>query len=222
MAKNNRTVLVLSLLIVASLLSVAAALVWFGVKLSSDKSPSTTAASPSQTPVQYSSLAQVPLTSERQVDYSKLREYLQQKAWRAADRETYLRLLDAAGPKAQASGFTPQDEMEGLSCTDLRTIDNLWHAASDGQQGFTAQMNILKALGGDYRKLYAKVGWQELPPSNRWLFEWDYNPQARRMEFKPGKEPNYQDPLLPGHLPTVEIGYNLDVAFSGALRRCNF
>jgi hypothetical protein len=229
MAKNNTTILTLTLLMIAALFSVAGAIVWFGLRSTPNSqikpnNPNntqvTTQAIAPEVP-KYNSLTQVPLATERQVDYSRLRQYLQQKDWKAADQETYLRLLDAAGPKAQAIGFTPQDEMETFSCTDLRTVDSLWSVASEGQQGFTVQVNILKALGGNYRKLYDKLRWQELPPSNKWLFERDYNPQTKRMEFKQGLEPNYQNPP-PGHLPTVEIGYNFDVAFSGALKRCGF
>jgi hypothetical protein len=117
--------------------------------------------------------------------------------------------------------MTAQTEMDTLSCVDLKTIDQLWSAATNGQQGFTVQMNVVRALGSNYRKMYDAVNWQKLPPSNQWTFEWQYNAQDRRMEFVPGREPNYTNPP-PGHLPTVEIGYNFDVAFSGALRRCDF
>jgi len=68
-------------------------------------------------------------------------------------------------------------------------------------------------------RMYDAIGWQKLPPANTWAFEWRYNTQDRRMEFVPGREPNYTDPPS-GYLPTVEIGYNLDVAFSGVLKRC--
>jgi hypothetical protein len=40
-------------------------------------------------------LDQVPMESDRGVDYRKLREYLQQQNWQAADQETYERLLEA-------------------------------------------------------------------------------------------------------------------------------
>ncbi|MEH1783597.1 MAG: GUN4 domain-containing protein [Nostoc sp.] len=235
MGKNNKTgIYLLTLLVIAGLFSVAGAIVWYGFTkpgttptatpflatntLTNPKS--TVAVTPDIRSTNPHSLDEVQLRSDRNVDYSKLREYLQLKDWRSADRETYLRMLDAAGPKAQASGMTPQDEMNTLPCTDLRTIDQLWSVASNGQQGFTLQMNIVRALG-DYRRMYDKVGWQKLPPSNEWLFQLTYNPQTRRMEFLPGKEPNYKDPP-PGHLPTVEIGYNFNVALSGALGRCRF
>jgi len=236
MAKDNKTgIYVLTLLIVAALFSVAGAIVWYGLRPTPEATPTTTSApansltnptpnaafSPGKASTNPRSLDEVQLTNGRGIDYSKLRSDLRQKDWRAADRETYLRMLDAAGPEAQAKGMTPQAEMETLSCTDLRTVDQLWSAASNAHQGFTVQMNILRGLGNDYRKMYAQVGWQKLPPSNEWQFQWTYNPQTRRMEFLHGKEPNYSNPP-PGHLPTVEIGYNLDVAFSGALKRCGF
>lgn len=221
MKKNNKTgIYLLTLLMIVGLFSVAGAIVWYGFRSKPLNLPeSKQVVSPSIPSANPPSLDEVQLRSERNVDYTLLREYLHKQDWKDADRETYLRMLDAAGPKAQANGMTPQDEMDHLPCTDLRTIDQLWSAASHGQQGFTIQMNLTRALG-DYRKMYDKVGWQELPPSNKWLFEWTYNPQTKRMEFVKGKEPNYLNPP-PGHLPTVEIGYNFGVALSGALTRCN-
>lgn len=210
--KNKAIAVILTLLLVAGLFAVAGSVIWFGLR-------SKPSAEQGSTPLR--SLNEVSLESDRNVNYTQLREYLRKNDWRAADRETYLRMLDAAGPKAQATGMTPQEEMKTLSCSDLRTIDQLWSTATEAQQGFSAQMQILKALGNDYRKMYDKVGWQEPPPSNRWAFELDYDPITKRMQFKLGREPNYTSPP-PGHLPTVEIGYNLDVAFSGALKRCGF
>ncbi|MBO3461475.1 GUN4 domain-containing protein [Aetokthonos hydrillicola Thurmond2011] len=200
---------VVSLLLLVGLCSLGGGIMWY---LSRSRSDTLN--------LSKSTVNETPVPSKRDVDYTQLREYLHQKDWKKADRETYLRLLEAAGPKAQANGMIPQDEMDNLSCSDLKTIDQLWSKATNGQQGFTVQVNILKALS-DYRQMYAKVGWQELPPSNQWLFQWTYNTQTKRMEFVKGKEPNYLNPP-PGHLPTVEIGYNINVAFSGALTRCNF
>ncbi|AFZ21516.1 GUN4 domain-containing protein [Allocoleopsis franciscana] len=219
MAKTNLTAVILTLLVIVGLFSVAGALVWMGslMKSRSGSTPSVTVATPTPTTNSSGSLNQI-AKSDRQVDYSKLRTYLQQKNWKAADRETYERMLEAAGPQAQALGYTPQTEMDTLSCTDLKTIDGLWSAASEGKFGFTAQQRILKALG-DYRKMYEQVGWQKL--SGEWLIEWTYNPQTKRLDYKPGKEPNFTTPP-PGHLPTVERGYNFDVSLDAVLKRCGF
>ncbi|MCL1467988.1 GUN4 domain-containing protein [Argonema galeatum] len=220
MAKNNKTVLALTLLVIAGLFSIAAGLVWLGFQLSKSNSGTTTPppVNPVNTPTNFTSIDRVPLNSTRNVDYSKLRDYLKQKDWRQADRETYERMLDAAGPKSQAKGFTPLDEMENLSCTDLKTIDNLWSTASKGQQGFTTQQDILRALG-DYRKMYAQVGWED--EKGQKLMDWNYNAQIKRMEYKVGKEPNFKNPP-PGHLPTAEREYNFDVSLNAALKRCSF
>jgi hypothetical protein len=108
--------------------------------------------------------------------------------------------------------------MDTLSCSDLKVVDALWSTASEGKFGFTAQQNILRALG-DYRKMYDQVGWQTL--SGKWLLEWTYNPQTKRMDYKQGKEPNVTSPP-PGYFPTVERGYNFDVSLDAALKRCGF
>jgi len=227
--KGNQIVLIIALLLTMGLFSLAAAIFWLGFKqnlsvpVSSPPTAITSAiptasAIPTQNP---QNLDEVQLKSDRNVNYNQLREYLRTKNWAAADRETYLRLLDASGPLAQSNDMIPQSEVNTLSCTDLRTIDKLWSTATDGQQGFTTQASIFKAVGSDYRKLYNTVGWQKLPPSNAWAFERQYNAKERRVEFIAGKTPNYTSPPS-GHLPTVEIGYNLDVAFSSALKRCAF
>lgn len=221
--KNETPALILAFFITAGL--IGGGFWWFrhtgtgsnlgAVTPTDSRAPTPSVAPPTPTKIDGSKLA---LTSDRNVDYSQLQAALQQKDWKAADRETYLRLLDAAGPKAQALGFTPQDEMSTFSCTDLKTVDTLWSAASGGRFGFAAQQGILRALG-DYRKMYDQVGWQK--PSGEWLIEWTYNPQTKRMDYKPGRSPNFADPP-PGHFPTVERGYNFDVSLDGALKHCGF
>jgi len=231
MAKSKSTVIILTLLITATLLGILAALVWIGYILTQSKpelkSPVLTQSKPElKRPVSplnavntFNSLDQVELTTTRHVDYTQLQNYLQSKDWQAADRETYLRLLDVAGSKAQALGWTPQDEMDTLSCVDLRTIDQLWTIASDNKLGFSIQRKILKDDNSDYRKMYDQVGWQTL--TGEWLIQWNYNQQTKRYEYKPGKEPNFKTFPL-GHLPTVERGYNFDVSIDGRLAQCGF
>ncbi|MEH1903309.1 MAG: GUN4 domain-containing protein [Nostoc sp.] len=219
MAKNNQTVLVLTLLITASLIGIFAVLGWIGYSLTRSKSENKSPGSTNlvNTTTNPSSLKQVEITTARNVDYSQLQKYLQSKDWQKADRETYLRMLDVAGTKAQAEGAIAKDEMNALSCVDLKTIDRLWSTASDGKLGFSAQEKILREQKNDYRKMYDAVGWQTL--TGEWLIQWNYNQQTKRYEYKPGKEPNFKS-FPPGHLPTVERGYNFDVSLDAALTRC--
>ena len=226
MKKNNQPALILTFLVVLGLFSLAGAIIWLGLKMQSngptDSIAPVASANPAspEVPEQSGDVAQklngVALESDRNVDYRKLRDNLQQKNWKIADRETYERLLDAAGPKAQAVGFIPKEEMDLLSCKDLNTVDRLWSTASNGKFGFAAQQSVLKALG-DYRKMYDEVGWQNR--SGELAIEWSYNPQTKRTNYKPGKEPNFINPPA-GHFPTVERGYNFDASLDAALKRC--
>ena len=221
MTKNNQTVVLLTSLVVAGLFSVAGGLIWLGFSMKSVPNPgsspipSIASSLPQSVPV---SLDQVKLASDRNVNYSKLQANLQQKDWKAGDQETYERLLEAAGPQAQALGYTPQAEMDTFPCADLKTVDQLWSAASQGKLGFSSQQRILRAIG-DYREMYDQVGWQKR--SGEWMIGWSYSPETRRMTYKSGLEPNFTNPP-PGHLPTVERGYNFNVSLNAALDRCGF
>jgi hypothetical protein len=218
MSKDNKTVVILTTLVVISLFSVAAGLIWIGYQLTQSKTGSINNATAKSGDSKSTANPdeQASASNNSQLDYTQLQQALQQKNWKGADRATYELMLQAAGPKALAKGIIPKDEMEKLPCNELKTIDNLWTKASNNQQGFSVQQDILRAQG-DYRKMYAQVGWQSL--SGDWLIDWNYNPQTKRMEYQPGKEPNFKNPPS-GHFPTVERGYNFDVSLNGALQRC--
>jgi hypothetical protein len=216
MAKSKPTVLILTLLITASLVGIFAVLGWIGYMLTQSK-PAGKSPEGLNSVNTFNSLPQVELTTARNVDYTQLRNYLQRKNWQAADRETYLKLLDVAGPQAKEEGEIPKDEMEALSCVDLKTIDKLWTIASDNKLGFSVQRKILQEDNNDYRKMYDQVGWQTA--TGEWLIKWDYNQQTKRYEYKPGSEPNFKT-FPPGHLPTVERGYNFNVSLDNRLAQC--
>ncbi len=204
------------LVLVGTLLSavVIVAYYWFRASSSNPVATSPTTVNSGQT------TPKPPRRERSIVNYSKLEEYLQKKNWRAADIETYERLLEAAGPTAMAYGQTPQSEMDTLSCADFRTVDALWSKASDGKFGFTAQQQILRAQGS-WQKMYNEVGWRTL--SGSWLIQWNTKVRPNktyRLDYKPGKEPNFTDNAPIGHLPTVQRGYNFEVSLDQALLDC--
>jgi hypothetical protein len=100
------------------------------------------------------------------VDYSPLRELLQQKKWQEADRKKGELMLAAA--KREKEGWIDGESAEKFSCEDLRMIDREWLAASGGQFGFSVQLAIYKQTGnpiGDYneeafRRFRDAVGWR--------------------------------------------------------------
>jgi len=144
--------------------------------------------SPKSTPVTNAipTETDVPLKSERGVDYTNLRDLLAAKKWREADRET-ARVLKVAG-------VLDSESIEKFPCEDLRTIDQLWVKCSNGRFGFSVQKRIYQSLGGTrkydekvWEKFGDRVGWRK---NNEWLSYGDYTFSEKAPE---------------GHLPQVEL-----------------
>lgn len=108
------------------------------------------------------------LDSAQGVDYSYLRDLLKAQNFKAADYETYLRMLEVVGRKE--GDWIGNDEFLRFPCTDLNTIDRLWMSYSEGRFGFSMQNQIYvqcgAALNGQYpgdriwRKFGDRVGWR--------------------------------------------------------------
>lgn len=162
-----------------------------------------------------SDLSSLPLNSPRGVDYKVLRQDLQQRNWKRANEETTEALLKAFGSKSNQTGHVDIQEAANPPCADLKLIDQLWTKASNGNLGFTAQRQILRESGNDYRQAYNKMQWQR--PGGEWLIQYIYN--GHRENFRPGYEPDYDNPDK-GHLPTFERGYNFQYSFDATLAQC--
>ena len=70
-------------------------------------------------------------------------------------------MLKAANREKE--GFLDSVSIEKFTCTDLRTIDQLWIKYSNGRFGFSVQKRIWESVGGkpgdiDYRLLKTKFG----------------------------------------------------------------
>lgn len=98
------------------------------------------------------------LTSEKGINYTKLRDLLQAKQWKDADRETYLRMLEAVGCKA--GDWVREEELPNFPCADLQTIDRLWVKYSNGHFGFSVQKKIWQECGSpeEYNEGWIKFG----------------------------------------------------------------
>jgi serine/threonine protein kinase len=105
------------------------------------------------------------LSSERGVDYRKLRDLLKAGKWKQADGETSLVMLKATGREKE--GWIDVESINNFPCKDLRTIDKLWVNYSNGRFGFSVQKRIWESIGGKpdaeqltYIKFGEKVGWR--------------------------------------------------------------
>lgn len=145
-----------------------------------------------------------PTTTELKGDYTQLqqyldKEYLQQNGWESADQETYKMMLKVAGQVSEEQGRFNLTEWQNFPCADLKEIDRLWSQASNGQLGFKAQKNILEQAQGNFYIFYGQIGWFDLLTKS-WKVAWNYNPEAREIDYLEGKRPNFTNPPA-GHLP---------------------
>ncbi len=137
------------------------------------------------------------LSSEKGVDYRRLRDLLKACEWKDADYETAVCMLKAAGQEER--GYLDVEDIDNFPCTDLRTIDRLWVKYSNGRFGFSVQKRIYQELGGT-RKYDSKiweafgdrVGWRK---GGEWL-----NYSDLRWEKNCGVTPL-------GHLPDKGVDY---------------
>ncbi|UNU22858.1 GUN4 domain-containing protein [Microcoleus vaginatus] len=171
---------------------------------SQDNSVSTSVANKSDSPLSPKSTplanttpseADVPLKSDRGVDYTNLRDLLAARRWKEADKETLRVILKAAGSK-EKGWLGISESIEEFPCEDLRTIDQLWVKYSNGNFGFSVQKRIYQSLGGTtqedeeiWERFGDKVGWRK---NDKWLY---YND----LTFS---EKN----TAPGHLPVAVVG----------------
>ncbi|MFG6095121.1 GUN4 domain-containing protein [Leptothoe sp. ISB3NOV94-8A] len=94
--------------------------------------------------------------------YQRLEEYLKNGQWREADDETYRLMITTAGKDA-GQHLNPE-ELEKVSCDELKSIDNLWSKYSNKKFGFSIQsdiyLNNISHSSNNYH-FYQRVGWLE-------------------------------------------------------------
>lgn len=107
----------------------------------------------------------VPLDSERQIDYAPLQQLLAEQQFEAADTLTRELLCQLGGEGAVARKWLYFTEVDNIPVTDLQTIDRLWVAYSDGKFGFSVQRKLWLGTGKNWDKLWPKMGWKN---GNSW------------------------------------------------------
>ncbi|MUG92504.1 CHAT domain-containing protein [Scytonema sp. UIC 10036] len=103
------------------------------------------------------------LSSEKGIDYNKLRDFLKEGQWKQADEETLAVMLKASGGE---EGWLNVEFIENFPCTDLRIVDQLWVKYSDRRFGFSVQKLIWESVGQDYEKFGDRIGWRN---KEKWL-----------------------------------------------------
>jgi GUN4-like len=129
--------------------------------------------------------------------YNTLENFLTNKDWKNANISTMEILIDRAN-SSRPNRDSNQDwlepaDIESLSCSDLRTVDNLWSRASNKRLGFTAQSEIWQSVGGtiktkpdkpEIRKNFSnQVGWISAD-SGQFDFNKLYSKTSTGTDFK--------------------------------------
>ena len=166
------------------------------------------------------------LSSEKGVDYRRLRDLLKDCEWKDADYETYLCMLKTAGREEkeywnedreiyirmlkaagkEGRGYLDEQDIDNFPCTDLRTIDRLWVKYSNGRFGCSVQKRIYQELGGtrEYdEKIWDafgdRVGWRQ---GGEWLdyddLRWDKNCGVTPLGHLPALGPTFAGSLVSG------------------------
>lgn len=144
------------------------------------------------------------LTTEREINYTKLRDLLKIGNWQEADRETLAVILKVAN--RENDEYLTIEAIEGFPCADLHTIDQLWIKYSAGQFGFSLQKEIWLSVGGElgqydnatYEQFGLRVGWRDRN-GVKLLRGWTkYEDLSFSLTWAPV-----------GHLPTLASGKNM-------------
>ncbi|MDY7012109.1 MAG: GUN4 domain-containing protein [Cyanobacteriota bacterium] len=143
--------------------------------------------------------------SEVGENYTKLASLLAKKRWQRADRATAEKLLQVAGKKQL--GMLEMEDIQQFPCRDLRTIDNLWLARSQGEFGLTVQRKI-------YDSIYNEL--QKRSERDVYIVSDTFNRFAEQVAWKRKDKPFlYDEDELPinseggeGHLPRSYIQLN--------------
>lgn len=111
------------------------------------------------------------------LDYSSLQRHLIDQQFEAADRMTSEHLRQLAGSEALRRGYVYFSEVSSMPAKDLESLDRLWVVYSRGRFGFSVQGRLLLACGGQWDRLWPRLGWKQdgvwtrYPGSFHWTLE---------------------------------------------------
>jgi len=105
------------------------------------------------------------VSSAAAIDHAPLQHHLMEQAFEAADRLTSEILRQLAGPDAVKRGYVFYSEVAAMPSVDLESLDRLWLVYSQGRFGFSVQGRLLRACGGQWERLWPRLGWKQ---EGRW------------------------------------------------------
>ncbi|MEH2304569.1 GUN4 domain-containing protein [Nostoc sp.] len=153
------------------------------------------------------------LSSEKGVNYTRLRDLLAAGKWKEADEETLAVMLKASSREKE--GWLNIESINNFPCTDLRTIDQLWVKYSNGHFGFSVQKKIYLECSGKADGEYYKEAWEKFGDRVRWKVKGNWVLEVSEVAF------NTSAPE--GHLPSIFGcfgGLSFAVNFFSRIKTC--
>jgi len=98
------------------------------------------------------------LRSEKNIDYTNLRDLLATGKWKEADKETWKVMMQVT--EQEKRGYLYAGDISEIPATDLRTIDQLWVKYSSGKFGFSVQKQIWYEVNQNWQEFTTRVGWK--------------------------------------------------------------
>ncbi|WJX45602.1 hypothetical protein P8452_32470 [Trifolium repens] len=87
-----------------------------------------------------------PSSTSQNSSFELLKQHLSDKNFRQADEETRCLLIVLAGEAAQKRGYVFFSEVQFISETDLKTIDQLWREHSNNKFGYSIQKRLFEFI----------------------------------------------------------------------------
>ncbi|RUT02108.1 hypothetical protein DSM106972_061830 [Dulcicalothrix desertica PCC 7102] len=145
------------------------------------------------------------LSSEKGINYTKLRDLIKTGKWKEADYETYLIMLQAVG--REENDWIRHEEFLNFPYKDLRTINTLWVKYSNGQFGFSVQKEIYLSVGGKADGKYYKEAWEKLADKVGWRVN---NNWIDTRSFTYDTSAFYDTSASKGHLPIYVFVHDVE------------
>jgi hypothetical protein len=117
----------------------------------------------------------VAMASDLGIDYGEIQLLLLQEDYEEADRQTFVRMCELAGPTAVKRKWFYFSEVPQFPIADLQTLDRLWLVYSEGKFGFTVQRSLWLGVNQVWEDLWPKIGWKQGLTWTRYpeAFTWD-------------------------------------------------
>jgi hypothetical protein len=145
------------------------------------------------------------ISSTTGVDYTPLRELLQQKKWKEADDITFKLMLASAkyqNPDWKNRDWLDEKDINSFACEDLKFIDRLWSEYSNNQLGLSAQLKFWNDAKNNSTTIIE--AYRQLAESVKWILP---SSTSSGSSYISSDDIKYANPPQ-GHLP-VQITYPL-------------